>query len=198
MLIPSSIHRLRGGTIIELLIAIAIMAVLIAMASPSIESWTLNSQIRTGAESLLDGLQRARNEAVKRNTHVEFVLNHNGMDIEWTMQIPNPAPTTVVETRPPKEGTDRVKVQAYPVGTNIITFDGKGRRWGQPASGKNFDNTDQMDRICVGSTVLPGAKSRNLEINVKLTGEVRMCDPEVADSADNRYCNGYPTPCKGY
>ena len=59
---------------IELMVGIAIVAVLFAMASPSFGVWIKNSQIRTSAEAIQNGLMLARSEAVRRNTTVRFQL----------------------------------------------------------------------------------------------------------------------------
>lgn len=172
--------------------AILILAIVLAMAVPSVNNWLLNAQIRTTAESMLDGLQKARTEAVKRNTYVEFQLNVAD-DGGWTIRIPNTVPAEVVETRNPQEGTGKTVIRRY-IGAVLtpsskITFDGKGRRWA------NFDATSPVNRVCVNSTILSAANSRNLEIDISSSGEIRMCDPQVSTTTDNRYCLGYPTPC---
>ena len=40
---------------------------------PSTGAWIRNSRLRTAAESISDGMQQARNEAVRRNQPVEFL-----------------------------------------------------------------------------------------------------------------------------
>ena len=64
----------RGFTIIEVVIAIAIAAFLLAAVMPSAGAWIRNSRLRTAAESISVGMQQARNEAVRRNQPVGFFL----------------------------------------------------------------------------------------------------------------------------
>jgi len=64
----------RGYSLIELLIGMAIVAFALAMAMPSFSVWSENQQIRNAAESIQNGLQYARTEALKRNTTVRFNL----------------------------------------------------------------------------------------------------------------------------
>lgn len=183
-----------GFTLVELMITIAILAILVTLAVPMAGDWIKNAQIRTAGESLLDGLQKARNEAVRRNAPVAFVL---GTGSSWTVQLA--VDGTVLETRASGEGSRQVVLTAWPKGTTMVTFDGMGRRWGDPATGKNLDaaKSDPMTHICVDlpASVLDKAKTRNLELDISLSGAVRMCDPEVSATADARFCPGYPTDC---
>ncbi|BAL25516.1 GspH/FimT family pseudopilin [Azoarcus sp. KH32C] len=59
--------RLRGVTLIELLTAIAIMAVLVTMAAPSLNNFILKSRLKGAGEALHSDLVYARTEAVTRN-----------------------------------------------------------------------------------------------------------------------------------
>ena len=67
-------RRQRGVTLIELMVGLAIFGLLVALAIPSYSAWIQNTQIRTAAESIVNGLQLARNEALRRNRSVELVL----------------------------------------------------------------------------------------------------------------------------
>jgi prepilin-type N-terminal cleavage/methylation domain-containing protein len=64
----------RGMTLIEMAIGLVIVGLLLVMALPGFGTWLQNSQIRNAAESLQNGLQLTRAEAVRRNTRVQFVL----------------------------------------------------------------------------------------------------------------------------
>lgn len=67
---PPSGHR--GFTLVELMIALAVLAILVAVATPSFREMSLNNRSTTVINSLLADLALARNEAVKagRNAHV--------------------------------------------------------------------------------------------------------------------------------
>ena len=56
----------RGFTIIEMVIAVTLAAFLLAAVAPSVSTWMRNTRIRTAAEAISNGLQQARNEAVRR------------------------------------------------------------------------------------------------------------------------------------
>lgn len=67
----------QGFTMIELMIVVAIMAILIALAAPSftplIERW----RVRDSAETLTSSLYYARSEAIKRGGNVIVAKNPN-------------------------------------------------------------------------------------------------------------------------
>src|SRR5690606_12577267 len=77
-----------GFTLIELMLAIAVLVILLTLSMPSFQTWMQNIQIRNASESILTGIQKARSEAVTRNTSVSFVM---GADSSWTVNVVNPA-----------------------------------------------------------------------------------------------------------
>ena len=64
----------KGVTLIELLIGMAILALILGLGLPSISTWMQNTQLRSAADAVQSGLQLARAEAVKRNTSVGFTM----------------------------------------------------------------------------------------------------------------------------
>lgn len=68
----------RGFTLIELMVTIAVMAVLLGIAIPSFTDVTLGSKLRSQANDLVAGATLARSEAIKRNQTVTFCASANG------------------------------------------------------------------------------------------------------------------------
>ncbi len=67
-----------GFTLIELIVTIAVMAVLLGIAIPSFTDVTLGSKLRSQANDLAAGALLARSEAIKRNQPVTFCASANG------------------------------------------------------------------------------------------------------------------------
>jgi type IV fimbrial biogenesis protein FimT len=67
-----------GFTLIEAMVAIAIMVILMTIAVPSFRSASLNSQLRDSANSLAAAAYLARGEAIKRNAVVTLCMSANG------------------------------------------------------------------------------------------------------------------------
>ncbi|MFZ2541189.1 MAG: GspH/FimT family pseudopilin, partial [Gallionella sp.] len=94
-----TIPKSSGFTLIELMITLVILAIAMALGIPSYRDWVQNTQIRNAAESVQNGLQRARAEAVGRNTNVAFVLLgvNPTWASSWEVRVVNPL--TVIDSR---------------------------------------------------------------------------------------------------
>lgn len=64
------IKRARGFTLIELMVTIAISAILAGLAAPSFQDLIASNRLKSHASSLLSSLLLARSEAIKRNSRV--------------------------------------------------------------------------------------------------------------------------------
>ncbi|MBT2300815.1 prepilin-type N-terminal cleavage/methylation domain-containing protein [Variovorax paradoxus] len=197
--------RQRGFSLIEIVVTIAVLALILFAAMPSIGTWLDNTRIRNVADSLQNGLQIARGEAVRRNQNVSFwlvglndpaVLTDDcvlsGSSGSWVVSVNSPighcadAPSTtsspmLVTGRAVGDGGGRVTVTALQsdgatAGTSV-TFNGFGR----------VTNTDPIQKIDVTGTNT-GTNYRRLRIEITSGGQLRMCDPNVSDANDSRKC----------
>lgn len=160
----------RGMTLIELSVTIAIAAILVAIAVPSFKVMLANSQIRTGAQALHDGLQLARVEAIRRNERVIFTKD---TQTGWTVTLQTGG--AVVQTRPFTEGSNASTVAVTPNGATQVTFDGLGRLV------TNADASSRMTQLDIDVPVamISAAESRDLRITISGGGAVRLCDPNA-------------------
>lgn len=70
--------RLRGFTLIELMVTIAVLAILLMMALPSFSDFRARSAARGAAEQLVSAMNMAKFEAVKRDRLVKVVFARDG------------------------------------------------------------------------------------------------------------------------
>lgn len=70
--------RERGFTLIELMITLAVFAVLLMIMLPSYSDMTLGSRLRSQANDLVAGAVLARSEAIKRNQTVTLCASSDG------------------------------------------------------------------------------------------------------------------------
>ena len=184
-------------SLIELMIGLAIMALLIMIGLPNMAIWLSNSQIRTAGETMLAGLTLARPEAVRRNQIVRFqmvsnltsgcVISTSGAD--WVVSLDDAtgacdaAPSDVavpriVQKRSGSEGTQRAVVAAATAGT--LHFNGLGRITspGGAANMTQLNISNPTGGACENKDG-SGGPMRCLQINISVGGEVRMCDPAV-------------------
>lgn len=169
------------------MIAVAIFALTITLGIPSYREWIQNTQIRNAAESIQNGIQRTRAEAVKCNANVAFDLD---ADSSWTIThvalcgdlATGAAAGSTLESRTSREGSKNVTVAAVPAGATTITFSNLG------VVVANADASGTITRVDIDSTVLDAADSRDLRITLSTGGSVRMCDPNLAAGSSPRAC----------
>lgn len=168
-----------GFTLVEILIGITLVAILMAVGLPSYTAWIQNTQIRSAAEAVLNGLQLARNEAVRRNVNVQLAL---GTQSSWTISVPSDG--TQVQARDYGAGSKNVTVTKTPSAATRVTFNSLGRVTTNADASAAITQLD----FDVPTTILAAAASRNLRIVIAAGGNVRMCDPTVTAATDSRYC----------
>jgi type IV fimbrial biogenesis protein FimT len=169
---------LSGFSLVEMLIGVIIVGVLVAIAMPSFRALLINTQIRNAAESIQNGLQRARAEAITRGTTlgVTFELKPAvpGDATSWIVKV-NDLPVTVIDTRLSSEGSHDVIRSTFPAGAALVTFDSTGRPMANPGGSVTL----QTVSLDVPASVLPTADSQDLNVTINFDGQVRMCDPHV-------------------
>lgn len=69
----------RGVTLIELLVAMSVLSILLAVGVPSFSQFTANTRLNSYANILFSHLSLARSEAIKRNTHVAICKSADGL-----------------------------------------------------------------------------------------------------------------------
>lgn len=181
MLSTSPAYPQRGVTLIELMIAIAILGLLLGLGVPSFGAWIQNTQIRNAAESVQNGLNLARAEAVRRNIAVKFTL---GTGSSWTVALSSAG--TSIQSNPNSEGASNATVTATPAGATTATFNGLGRII---ANADGSAIVTQLD-FAVPTTILSASEQRELRITIDTPGgSIRMCDPDPSvSSGDPRKC----------
>jgi len=174
----TTLPKSSGFTLIELMIGIAIFGITMTLGVSSYRTWVHNTQIRNAAESIQNGIQRARAEAVKRNTNVAFTLGTNS---SWVISVVNGG--EVVESRSSGEGSKNVNRTVLPAGATAVTFSNLGS-----VVNPNPDGSATLTQVDLDSSVLAAADSRDLRITLGLGGIVRMCDPNLAAGSSPRAC----------
>lgn len=197
----------RGVSLIELMVALAILAILTVLGIPSFQQWTLNTRIRTVSESIQNGLRLARNEAAQRANDVRFQLTSAS---SWQVCVlPASAAsaaaatdcstaTSTVQTWNSPSSASNVQasvstavssVAAGQFGTSTIsgglpagiTFDALGR----PTS--YGSNSILRIDVTAAQTSLQST-SRRLVTLISAGGMVSMCDPALTFSSNPMGC----------
>lgn len=188
-----------GFTLVELIIGLAVLALLAMLGAPSFATWMQNVQIRTATESLLNGLQNARAQAVRRNTVARFqllttltsscALSTAGPN--WLISLDsavgscnstnmaddaNPVAPRIVQARPASDGSRNAVLAAS---DSSINFNGLGRVTPVPAGDFTINVTNPTGGACAAV----GGPMTCLRIVVSPSGQIRMCNPNPSLSA---------------
>lgn len=79
--------NLRGFTLVELIITLAVGAILMSWAAPSFNSIIRNSRLTTTTNEFITALSLARSEAIRRGTQINVAAISNDWDNGWTVTI---------------------------------------------------------------------------------------------------------------
>jgi type IV fimbrial biogenesis protein FimT len=177
MLTPT--RRQTGVTLVELLIAVALFSLLVGIGVPTFLSWIQNSQVRTGADAMIAGIQLARAEAIRRNKPVEFIVRQGA---DWSVVLVNPR--TTLQERKGSAGSKNAVFQVTPGGADRVTFNPIGA-----PSGSNQDGSAPIQQVDITSSQKDVSGLRPLRIVISVSGSVRMCDPDTnLQAGDPRRC----------
>ena len=172
-------RRQFGFTLIELMIGIVVLAVLVSLSMPMFREWMASTQIRNASDALLNGVQLARTEALRRNKNVEFRLGNNS---DW--EVWQAAPAIQIQVRGSQEGqTDVAVVAPTPGGAAKVTF--------SPMGGvvTNLDATSTLQQLDITPATGAPTGVRPLRVVIPNSGAARMCDPgSDLKSTDTRRC----------
>jgi type IV fimbrial biogenesis protein FimT len=91
----------RGFTLVEAMVALAVLAVLAAVAVPTLSGWRLAREAGAAAAFYKEGFRLARVQAVEHHSASRLVLSDNAVtgQMDWRVDICYPTPTTPCNER---------------------------------------------------------------------------------------------------
>ncbi len=201
-------HNLKGMTLVEILVALAIVVILFAAAAPNFSDWIQNTKVHTSAESILNGITIAKNEAVHRNTTSQFVSCGG---TSWDVVAASAAASAVVcssstaapswenvQSRSGQDGSSNTLIDPANVS---VSFNGLGRQastanlfTGSAVAATNFDiniGTNGLSCFCPAGSCgypisIPSLKHQQTALLTHLN-IVRWTDTHVRPGTSRRY-----------
>lgn len=119
---PAPENRNRGFTLVELMITVAVGAILLAVGMPAFSDFVRTQAVRTASFDVHAMLILARSEAIKRNAEVVATPVTGGWKNGWAVTVTEDGTTTTLATQ-----------SAFPSGVTItgpgtaISYGNSGR-----------------------------------------------------------------------
>ncbi len=172
--------RLHGYTLPEVLIAMLILLILLAIGTPAMSSLIRRYQMSTAVSNFYSALQLARSEAIRRGARIDLVPAGDATDWAsgWAvMQDRNGNRLADVE--------DELIYVHGPVPKDMVILDGFSGTaplyFAYNGSGYGRSHASSQAARAGSWTFLLGEESRKIIIN--FTGRPRLCNPKT-EAAD--------------
>lgn len=142
--------NVRGFTVVELLVSVAIIAILAVIAAPALGEYLATLRLKGATEELAADLQLARMESVQKNAQVTFTMAGTGYSI----------------TR----GATTIKTVALTSGSSVSAG---------TAMVAVFDPVRAMATVTNGPniTMANSSTSRTLRVSLSTMGRITTCSP---------------------
>lgn len=159
-------HRHAGFSLIELVTVIAIIGILMLVATPNFLAFRKNSELTTAINSLSSSLSMARTEAIRRSNSTRVApAAAGGWADGWKATVVSDS-TALDQQQPIATYADDVTISSNGFPDAGVTFNGDG----YPAPGSGA-----LPFVIVMTN---GTRSRRLTLQP--SGQVRVCDPGAA------------------
>jgi type IV fimbrial biogenesis protein FimT len=167
----------KGFTLVELVVTITVLVAVSSIAVPAFQTAVGNAQIRTVAESIRDGLQQARMEAIKRNARVQFILQTNSAWRIGCVTVLTGCPSQITQRSATEGSSGNTTVSAD---NYTAVFSSFGTRDPATAAGLSVVN--------ITNTQVSAQERKALRVVLGAGGNVKVCDPAVTAEGDPRAC----------
>jgi type IV fimbrial biogenesis protein FimT len=204
-------RRTAGFTLIEMVVAIGIFALLVALTVPTMQVWIANTKVRAVADALQNGVRLAQAESLRRSRQVVFALTTNTAPQNGGFTAAANGTYWAIQTIPGMTDGSELPIV---VNTGVLTSAGSNVTITGPAAicfnsmGRliaNTATTTQVGAACnVPTAAVNSAPTLNyvinltksdgtaladhkLQVEVALGGQVHLCDLTQTLSNSNPY-----------
>ncbi len=169
--------RARGFTLIELMVGLAILAILAMLVAPTLAGFIGNTRIRSTADSIAHGIRQASVEAIKRNGCVEFRLDPaTGWELRSLDDCVAPTAATILHQEPFSDAGGQVVVDPQPAGATKLTYSPLG----QFRAPNPFGGSDPIRFVNLDNPAISAPHPLRVLADPALGVGVRVCDPKFA------------------
>jgi len=196
---PARSRGTLGFTLLELVVAISLFALLITIATPTFAIWVQSAKVRSVGEALQNDLRLAQGEALRRNRQVQFSLIsspgastpsiYNATISPGGLTPTTPATNWMAFVLPQVAGDAQTAstTQQFVAGgdngalTSQVQIAGalgaSGGTGNATITFTPFGRLANQTQTQVYTLTPSNAAARTLAVTVSLGGAVRLCDP---------------------
>jgi type IV fimbrial biogenesis protein FimT len=210
-------NRAAGFTIIEMIVTVAIFAILVAVGIPAMRTWVANTKVRSVAEALQNGVRLAQAESLRRSRQTVFWLTTSTTpQTDATPTAATNGSYWAIDAIPAISGETLTFIQSGVLtsqGSNVqingpaaICFNSTGRLVSNSSTGVSGGNcaltnsslTTGTGSLTSGTGLAAAAAAyiykisltgadHPLWVEVAIGGQLRVCDPSQTLSNTNSY-----------
>jgi type IV fimbrial biogenesis protein FimT len=174
--------RLHGFSLAELLVVVAIAALLLGVAAPDLAALLRAQQLRTASNDLFGAIGLARAQAIARNERVR-IAPRDALGVDWAQGwtvfvdrdgdgAPGAGDVILAVHEALPAGVDSVFAFTSPAAPYYIAYNGAGRSCGSSGDSARWGTL----------SLFHGGAIRRIKIN--MLGRARACNPERDDNCD--------------
>lgn len=180
------LNAAKGFTLIELMVTIALMAIMLGMAAPNFVSFKRNSELTSISNNFLAALNTARTEAMKRNMFAMVMPANNDSDWSkgWTVFVDandngrfDSTDILVMQQEAPPSYITLTGNNSTAANPSYVRYDGSG--FSRPLNSDLANSTLSIARSDAGSD--PRQIRR---IKISITGRARICTPQSSSDTN--------------
>ena len=162
-----------GFTLVELMVTLAIAAILLAAGMPNFSGIIKNQEIQTTARDFFAALNLARSEAIRRNTRVDLIPAQDGTDwgkgwvifVDHNNNLKPDKDDEIIFTHGPVPTYLAIESKFTDASAKYITYNGQGRT-----------RTNKNDQQPQTGNVTFTFDSQIRKININFLGRARICN----------------------
>jgi type IV fimbrial biogenesis protein FimT len=174
-------RAMRGFTLIELMVVIALVAILASMAVPSYRSFLINQQLSSASSDFLVSMMQARSEALRLGQTVALVpADGANWSSGWYLSTMNNSCSMTGTAFGRRDAiSEMVTIQtatstnSFVFATPSFTYSPAGFPFLCPSSSSYYNSGTMNGRLVFQATETGRAK----QVIVSLAGRARICDP---------------------
>ncbi len=188
-----------GFTLIELMVTVAVLAILLGIGIPSFQGTLDKRRIVGAAEQIYADLQYARSEAIRQNKPVAVHFRNTGTNTAWCYGMYERTGTTgdACNCTTTTSGAENSNCTVRGLTKTVYSTDYRGISLTEAsfsgASGTTFTTFTPLRGIgTAGTPTLQSASGLQVRIVVSPQGRIKPCSPSGTPPGST-YLSNYPT-----